>query len=336
MSQHLIEIIEIGKIIPHPDPEVDRLEITHMWGWQCCIGKDQFKEGDKAVYIPPDYVIKTVHPSFSFLAKDGKKTERIKVRRFKGVLSQGLLISVPDDLKDLPVGTNVIDQLGIERYEPPLPKQTGSDFVSAPSDLYVPKFDIESYQRYRDKFEDGEEILATEKIHGANSRFTFAQDKEGEWKQFCGSRTNWMDESEKIIWWQAFNQCSGIGKWCEANPTKIIYGEVFGQVQNLKYGAGTNDIFFAAFGILEKNTWLDYDKCQMSILGFGIKWAPLVHRGPFDETLLLNLAEGDSEWPGAKHMKEGVVIIPVHERIDKRLGRVALKMVSNRYLEKGK
>lgn len=44
------------------------------------------------------------------------------------------------------------------------------------------------------------------------------------------------------------------------------------------------------------------------------------------------LAEGDSLI--GKHMREGIVIKPAVERLDLELGRVSLKLVSNRYLEK--
>ena len=50
----------------------------------------------------------------------------------------------------------------------------------------------------------------------------------------------------------------------------------------------------------------------------------------------MEIALGDSVIPGAKHMKEGVVVKPVKERRDPDLGRVQLKIVSPRYLEKAK
>jgi hypothetical protein len=46
------------------------------------------------------------------------------------------------------------------------------------------------------------------------------------------------------------------------------------------------------------------------------------------------LAEGQSAWPGADHMREGCVVSPIVERNDHSIGRVILKAVSNAYLEK--
>ncbi len=336
MSTHAIEIIEIGEINPHPN--ADRMQITHIWGWQCCIGINEFKQGDKAVYIPPDFLCPLEHPSFAFLKKEDnpKKLERIKVRRFRGHLSQGLLIQLPLELQDLPVGTNVIEQLGIERYESPLPKSTGGDFVGAPSGLYCPKFDVENYQRYPDKFTPGEEVVVSEKLHGANSRFTFAPNKDGEAIQYCGTRINWLAEDDRNIWWMAFRQNPMIGAWCQAHPGQILYGEVFGQVQNLKYGARKNDVFFAAFAILDQNRWLNFDEFNLSCKKGAVHTVPLVYRGPFDLEVIAPLAEDESSWLTADHLREGIVILPVKERVDSEIGRVILKIVSNRYLEKGK
>jgi len=140
MSLHSVDIIAIGDILPHPN--ADRLEITHIKGWQCCIPKGQFHTGDHAVYIEPDYEVDLSHPSFAFLkdADHPKSKQRIKVRRFRGSLSQGLLISVPEDIRNLPVGSNVMDELNINRYEPPLPKSTAGDFVKPPIGIYAPVF----------------------------------------------------------------------------------------------------------------------------------------------------------------------------------------------------
>ena len=333
MSTHSIEIIEIGEITSHPN--ADKLCITHVDGWQCCIAKDQFKVGDKAVYIPPDYVCPLSHPSFAFLKKDESKTfERIKVRRLRGQLSQGLLIPVPPELADLPVGTNVIEELGVDRYEPPVPAASGGMFVTPPA-LYAPKFDIESFQKFMALFTTGEPVVISEKLHGTNSRFTFAQNKDGEWKQFCGTHVNWIAEDDKNWWWHGYRQNPCIGEWCKENPEKLLYGEIFGSTQrNFPYGSKPGQFFFAAFAVLEKDRWLDFDDAFASAKAHNVPWVPILYRGPFDKDQALALAEGPSTYPGAQNIREGCVVVPEKERMDAKIGRVILKIVSNVYLEK--
>ncbi len=331
MSTHAIEIIEVGAVEPHPN--ADRMEITRVWGWQCCVGKGQFHAGDRAVYVPPDFVVPTDRASFAFLKKEGRERERISVRRFRGQWSQGLLIPVPDALADRAVGENVIDELGIERYEPPAVWGEGV-YVKTPVGMSLPKFDVENYQRYPGVLAAGEEVYVTEKIHGANARYVVAVNPEtGEFEQYCGSRTNWVADDGRNFWWRAFHADPSIGRWCAAHPDVVLYGEVYGNVQHLRYGTAPGEVRFAAFAALDHGRWLDYAEFAASVAEHGVAVAPLVYHGPFDEAKILELAEGDSRVPGANHLAEGVVIVPAAERASEEVGRVALKVVSNRYLE---
>lgn len=341
MSDHKITIVTIKNIRAHPNPEVDRMEITDINGWQCIIPKGQFSLGQKAIYIEPDYLVPTDRPEFEFLRQEGKSQCRITVRKFKQVYSQGLVIPIPNDLKDLPEGTDVMKELGIERYETPVEKSTYGNFVKAPSTIFTPKFDVESYQRYSGMFKEDEDVIFTEKLHGASARYVFAKDESGEYKQFVGSRNNWFEEDKKNIWWMAFRQNPAIGQWCQNNPDHILYGEVFGQVQNLKYGAKCNQIFFNVFAIMYNAQWLNHNMAFGLIDGFTfneqkLEWVPILYQGKFNEQLAKDLAEKDSSIVGANHMREGVVITPMIEQCNELIGRKILKIVSNRYLEKSK
>lgn len=334
MSRHAIEVIEIGDINPHPN--ADRMELTSVWGWNCCVSKGQFQKGDKAVYVPPDYVVPTSRPEFAFLKRDGRDVERITVRRFRGTLSQGLLIPLPDALHDKNVGDNVIEHLGIVRYEEPLPNVKAEGSIGGPSGLYVPKFDVDSFQRYAAAFEEGEDVVVTEKIHGTSARYVFCAATQ---TLSVGSRTNWWQEDAGNIWWRALRACPAIEAFCRAYPDIVLFGEVFGQVQSLKYGAGKNDVFFAAFAAfaaLKGIDWIDWSTLKLLCDEHSVPLVPHVFSGPLCVSDLYAMAESDSRWLGANHLSEGVVVVPAKERVDDRIGRVCLKVVSNRYLESGK
>lgn len=66
MSTHSVNIIEIKEVRAHENAE--RLEIVPVDGWQAVVKKGQFKVGDEAVYIQPDYTVPTARPEFAFLA----------------------------------------------------------------------------------------------------------------------------------------------------------------------------------------------------------------------------------------------------------------------------
>ena len=334
MSTHEIPVIRINELQKHPN--ADTLSIVNVYGWNVCIRTSDFNIGDLAVYIPPDYVVPTTRPEFSFL----EDKTRIKVRKLRGIISQGLLIKADPSLKE---GENALDFYGITRYEPPEPMTTGGEVERAPSDIYAPKYDVESFNRYNTIIREGEPVVVTEKIHGSNSRYCFSS---ADNRMYCGSRTEWKRESESILWWKCLKKNTWIEAWCRQNPDKVLYGEVFGNVQKLKYGAKPNDIFFAAFDIMDKGNWLNYEQVQNEMLAWSMvyptlnpetrlfTWVPILYVGPFDLAKAQGLAEGNSSWKGAEsQMREGVVIRPLEERTEASIGRVQLKIVSNRYLE---
>jgi len=155
MSIHKAEVIQIDKI--HEHPNADSLGIVKIKGFTCCVRLEDFKEGDLAVYIEPDTIV-SQDPMFDFLDEH----RRIRVRRFRGILSQGLLMPAPTSSK---IGDDVFEKWGLEHYEPPLPMSANGENEGAPPGYY-PKYDVENFNRYLHVFEEGEEVFISEKVHG--------------------------------------------------------------------------------------------------------------------------------------------------------------------------
>jgi hypothetical protein len=65
-----------------------------------------------------------------------------------------------------------------------------------------------------------------------------------------------------------------------------------------------------------------------------IETVPVLYEGPFDADALKKLVDGDSMVPGAKNIREGLVVVPLVPRHVPGLGRLQLKIVSNKFLEK--
>lgn len=306
---------------PHPD--ADKLSLMEVMGYEVCLRTQDWENGQLAVYIPPDYWVPDTEP-FQFLKSDSSNWQRTRTRKFRGRYSFGFLIPLPDDLKDFREGDNAMDALGIIRYEPPESTMAG-DNESAPAGFY-PKYDLENYQSFKDTLPVDAEIVATEKIHGANARYVYTDGR-----MRAGSRTNWKKRDPNCMWWKAVDQNPWIEEWCTQNPDITVYGEVFGNVQNLKYGAVGGQIFFRAFDLLQGLEWIGYDEAR-GLSGDLLQWAPELYRGPLDIEHLQGIILGNSTL--ADHMMEGCVIRPVNEMIDPSFGRVILKLVSPRYLEK--
>lgn len=379
IETHKVEVVPI-KLEKHPN--ADKLSLVKVFdGYTVVVRTEDWEGIETGAYIPPDNVVPDT-PQFDFLRPKGwegpmtEKHRRIKVRQFRGVLSEGMLIPTPDGFK---IGDDVAEHVGITHYEPSEDPQNGGPsqlkggYTSALPDVNKAEstYDIEAWQKYRNAFVYGEPVIVTEKIHGANARFTYAYPKKTKfyWKIFgvkipkawpfrpkrqmhAGSRKRWIKPDEKCIWWEAVRQNPWIEKFCKQNPDSILYGEVFGNVQSLKYGTKTgepneNKVMFRAFDVFHCNHWLNPFVMFNAIhKATGIDLAvlmqtgrdsgvtvPIVYRGMYVADKIQELASGKSLIEGADHIREGIVIKPIIDRHENRVGRVIMKIVSSEYLQ---
>jgi RNA ligase (TIGR02306 family) len=243
------------------------------------------------------------------------------------------------------IGDDVAEVLGVTHYEPVMINQSkGDDVAPPPPMIYAPKYDVESIYKYADCFEAGEPVHVSEKLDGQNARYvaTLGQaykvltpTKAATYENYhfhVGSRTEWKKEEGGSNWWRVMEKTPWIKNWMIDHPELVLYGEVFGWVAALRYGAQQSQLFFRAFDVMEGTEYWDAEKFIAEIPA-DLR-APDLGVMPFDFEKLQGLADGNSLIKGANHMREGIVIKPLKERKHWKLGRVMLKMVSNAYLEK--
>ncbi len=333
MSKHEVSVVVLNDISPHPN--ADALDLVKIFGYTCCVRKDSFKVGDLAAYIEPDMLAPTTRPEFEFLGRGDGQMVRIKVKRLRGIYSQGLLIPAPEGSKE---GDNVIEQLGIVRYEPQMlsyrPRAGGGTNARAekPPEMNSPSYDLENFRKYGQTIPLGEPVWISEKIHGCSARFLF----DGE-KMHFGSRNEWKKpEPGNNPWFVCSQQNPWIEELCRANPNMMFYGEVYGWVQDLRYGAQQNELKFKIFDAWNGTRYLDYQSvvALLTVNNVFQHFVPVLWEGEYNYKIVEDLAEGRSTL--AEHIREGVVVKPKREMWDERIGRVALKCVGNQYLERAK
>lgn len=122
----------------------------------------------------------------------------------------------------------------------------------------------------------------------------------------------------------------------EAHRQVILYGEVFGsKVQSLAYGQ-VGALGFWAFDLLADGKLADgkyLDAADFDALcgRFGVPAVPVLYRVPYALETVKALSEGATTL-GADHIREEVVVWPVLERTDPKVGRVCLKYIGDPYL----
>ena len=326
-SRLVAEVVEIKSLEKHPN--ADSLSIVKVFDYPVIVRTEDWKIGDKAVYVPTDTTVPNREP-FTFLFKEGEVGRaRIKAKKLRGIFSMGLLVPTPGEFSVVRnnVGDNLANYLGIEKYEPPV--HFTSDAAPAPVGD-IPKYtDIEHLRRYRHLLE-GKQVIVTEKIHGTNARYVRIDGV-----LHCGSHNQWKKDSPTSVYWIAAREYK-IEEFLKTLPEGcVLYGEVYGPVQELKYGTG-GKVSFAAFDIYSphKGRYLNVEEYIDAIAISYVPSAPIVLAGLFDFDATIAIAEDNSHIPGAGHMMEGVVVRPMDELWNEEIGRVILKLHSQRYLLK--
>src|SRR5690349_12411215 len=97
-----VPVATVSAVKPHSNS--DHLDIVEVLGWQCVVGRDQFKEGDKIVYFPPDTLL-PLELSDKWNITQYLSKQRIRATRLRGEPSFGLVMPCEND--DWNVGDNV-------------------------------------------------------------------------------------------------------------------------------------------------------------------------------------------------------------------------------------
>lgn len=325
MSSTVVIVRRIDSVAHHPN--ADRLDLAVVGGWQCVVQRGAYKAGDLVTYIPPDSVLPEA------LAKNLGVTQylsngRVRAVKLRGEPSFGLVI--PPEGNE---GDNVANALGITKYQPPMTFNPGEDEAEHPA--FVKYTDIENMRHFTTMFRDGEEVIASEKIHGTNSRVGLVADADGSMKRVSGSKTRQRKNAENSIYWFPWS-VPGVESMLEevrqrASAHAILFGEVYGKVQAMKYGI-PGGLAYRAFDLLVDGRYASHDVFRKIADRHGVPTAPIVYRGPFSMAKIAELSKGKSLISGADHIREGVVVKPAEERWDPRVGRVVLKYVSDDYL----
>jgi RNA ligase (TIGR02306 family) len=273
----------------------------------------------------PDYAFLCAH--LGNHAHACARDRRIRAKKLRGVWSMGMLMPAPDGLV---AGDNAIDAMGIVRYEPPLREGKGQSFGICNPHRPPPGIDYEygvENGRRNQPFADGEPVAVTEKIHGCNARYSF---RDGE--MYAGSHRRWLKPDASNMWWRVLAQYPEIRAFCEANPGFTVYGEIYG-TQDLRYGLENGKIGFVAFDVMKPDgRWMEYEQFRAATEIMPV--VPELAIVPYSADLIMSMVDGRSSL--ADHIQEGIVIKPLTERWDERVGRVIVKLVSNQYMERAK
>lgn len=370
MSTFVVNIVSISSIEPHPD--ADAIEIAMIGRYRSIVRKTEgLKAGMHVVYIPeasviPEYLLKRMGLWDHELGKGllgGEGFNRVSPKRLRGVFSQGICMPVLNDPDNAEivwvdgengrfparVGEDLAALLGITKWEPTIPPELLGD-VFAPGQHLTAKFDVEDIKAHPDIFAPGEEVEMREKLHGVFTAVGILPKSDGIEGGFGlgnnillyskGLGAQGMAFADTVDNASSIYVRSTVGIRARIDELEFnlsepltVMGETFGPgVQDLHYGNRLQyRIFAACRGYRGDQRYLDADALAELAARLHVEVVPVLYRGPFSWDMLAEHTTGPSSMD-SKHIREGVVVTPVIEREDMRLGRVALKSVSEKYL----
>lgn len=361
MSTFACPIVKINGFGKHKN--ADTLCITQIEGSTCIFKEGAFQKGDIALFIPIEAVVPLDHPAFDWLKdpkKPNKTTHRVKARYLRGVFSDGFLTPISalttagegwavaeDDYGVLierrtsdgaiytyRLGDDLSAVLGITKAVDQLPPNLNAEQEYGPDDR-VPVYDIEPWKKYgRTVFDNpNEDVWITEKLHGTNARYVYADGR-----LWVGSRNRFIRDNDRNAYWNAAREF-GLAEKLATRPDLVVFGEVYG-VQDLKYDCKPGEFKFAVFDMydLGSRRYLNAAELETQCKEWALPMVPTLYVGPIGDgsivEQLTNPPEGDRPFSSTlgECVREGVVVKPLVERWNEWVHRSILKHVSQAYL----
>lgn len=365
MERKLASIQKIREILPIEG--ADSIEVAVVNSWKIVVKKGEFNSGDLCIYCEIDSFL-PIREEFEFLRKssykklpDGSEGFRLKTIKLRGQISQGLLLPLSalnskefpemsvgiskqpwgdqlqlgpyDDALVIEEGTDVSKQLGIFKYEPPIPACLAGR-VKGPFPSFLRKTDEERVQNLTAQFESmkGQTYFVTEKLDGSSATFYF---KDGEFG-VCSRNLDLLETPDNTFW-KVARDLYIEEKLGTLSENFALQGELIGEgIQGNPYKIkGQTVKIFNVFNI-DTQSFLDLGQMNEFLKSIDvddkkIELVPVIDdQYKLPETIeeILNQAEGKSILnPGTD--REGIVI----RNGDKS---ISFKAISNSFLLKEK
>jgi RNA ligase (TIGR02306 family) len=362
MERKLAHIERIVKISPIPN--ADKIEKVQVLGWECVAKKGEFKEGELCVYVEIDAMIpKCIWSGFLWKEGDIKDKYRLKTCKMRGVVSQGLVLSIDilrteentislpncQILTSLPEtiindkgqyieGADVSGLLCIEQYIPYISANLQGE-IEGDFPFFIPKTDetrIQAYPQLLDIMR-GKEVTISEKADGTSATFYLKDLHFG----VC-SRNKELKPNENNLYWKIVKQYDIENKlrWINQDLQGIefaIQGEIIGQgVQSNKYKLEGNRLcVFNVYNISE-HKYLEHKEMQKFCESLQLTIVPQLGQMVLNHTVeeLVELSKGYTLLNPEQILREGIVVRGVKEEVIENYGRFSFKVINSNFLIK--
>lgn len=347
MERKMASIRRIDNI--EPIEGADKIEVVVFGGWKVVVNKGLYQPNDLVVFCEIDsWVPNSIAP---FLTPEGKepreykgiKGERLRTKKLRGVISQGLVLSLEKALEaycgsDFDSGeelcevfydgADISEVMGIQKWEPPEEFRSADAKGTFPS--FIRKTDQERIQNIRKDIEDsyqyGKFFEITEKLDGSSMTVFYLDGQVG----VCSRNLELKEDCENTFWKTAMYS-GAIDSLITNAKNLALQGELIGPgIQGNSYGLREHEYhIYDVFDIDNQKYLLPYE-ANLVVKGLGLKYVPIVSEAQqlttSDISDILKYAEGKSNL-NPKTEREGLVFKCSTEDF-------SFKAISNKWLLK--
>lgn len=352
MSTIRVPITRITEMRAHSDPEIIKLEVAVVKGWQLCVPIGRYKVGDRVAYFERGTVIPLELAErldiLTYLSDKldihGERVLVVHEVKLRGEPSFGLAIDVPAEFSDADDDTDLKEYFGASKYFPPA--RVGPEDAADDHPLFPQYTDIEDLRDFPHVFNAGSHVVVSEKLHGTNCRVGFVVNEDETVELMAGGRTlrrknpaadiDTLDRQIEAYrgntYWYPYSidAVRALMKYLADSGAMqaVLFGEMFGP--RIAYDYGLKAFNFRAFDLMIDSQYVGYREFIAYMDNFGIERVPVLFTGFFDLEKIKEHSNGPTKIGQAKHGREGVVIRPYFtEGRDPQIGRPVLKYVGS-------
>lgn len=363
-------IVRVSALVPITHKT--NIEIAQVAGWQCVVRKDEFHEGDLAVYLSLNCVPDAADANFDFFR--ATKAKYVKTAKIGGVVSQGLLGPLRwltdrgHDVSEVRESEDVTAKMGVSKF---VHAEEAAQYTAAPAAkkttkpqseggleeegeeedqdakvVVVPKTDAERLQRdpkyWLNQAERCSELVVTRKEDGCSATFVWHN---GAFSLRSRNRVIDAPDGASKHYFAAARSYDLESKMRALGRNLAVQGELCGPKINgnrHQLASGPTLSVYDVFD-LDKGKYLPYDEVCAVCAQLELPQVPVLYRGPpplfpggLTKDSLIAFARGVTY--GADVRGEGIVVNGSDDEDDAIEGvpglRTHFKVISDLYLLK--
>lgn len=345
----------------------DNIELVVVNGWNCISKKGEYEVNQLAIIATTDAIIPQSLSDEIGVTNYLRKGGRVRTIKLRGVYSECLIIPLHDamDPKLLSEeGKDLMDELGIYKYEPPVRQVQlagGHKIKYKDNPNFHVYYKFPNFKNVPNMFTEDDVVEITRKTHGTNARYGIVKkNKLSLWdkvKKFFGDE--WIDYEfvygshnvekgsdsqgfyDTDVWRTIADRYDIKDKlWAHVKTWYspeligtgfIIYGEIFGKGIQKNYEYGLDDIEFVGFDVEMNNKYLSVYRSDSEFASLKLYYVELLYRGFWSQEIQDAFTFNQFIY-NTKVPHEGIVI--KHESGDRKLVAKVINPDYHIYAEK--